>query len=221
MTKFPREHQAVTTVLLADEQTIDSEALASLLKDSFEIAGIVHDGRQLIEAAQTLRPSVIVTDIAMPVLNGLDAVRRLPKAGVDSKVIVVTHHREIKLAIEAFRAGVSGYLLKQSASEELVRAIHEVMQDRVYLTSLIAKDLIQALLAEGLTARPGAPLLTGRQREILQLVAEGKTAKEIASILDISARTAQGHKYEIMRIFRVRTSAELVHLAIKLGLISS
>ncbi len=210
-----------TSVLLADDDRIVAEGLASLLRDEFDIQRIVHDGRQLIAAANELRPDVIVTDISMPLLNGLDALRQLRRDGVQSKVIVLTQHREAQFAVEAFRAGAAGYVLKQSAGDELVRAIQEVTQGRAYLTALITKDLISVLLAAQSNETAELRPLTGRQREILQLVAEGKTAKEIAGILGISARTAEGHKYEIMDILGVKTTAELVQQAIRLGLISA
>jgi DNA-binding NarL/FixJ family response regulator len=209
-----------TTVLLADDDTIVAEALASLLEDEFDVVRTVRDGRQLIEAAKELKPAVIVTDISMPLLNGLDAVRQLKTEGVPSKVIVLTQHKETQFAVEAFRAGVSGYLLKRSAGDELVKAIQEVTAGRSYLTSLVTKDLISVLIAAQSNISVDHRLLTARQREILQLIAEGKTAKEIGGILKISTRTVEGHKYEIMDALGVKTSAELVQQAIKLGLIT-
>jgi DNA-binding NarL/FixJ family response regulator len=208
------------SVLLADDHAIVAEGLASLLKDSFDVVGRVRDGRELIEAAKALKPAVIVTDISMPLLNWLDAVRHLRAEGVQSKVIILTQHQEAHFAVQAFRAGVSGYLLKQSAGEELATAILEVLQGRVYLTGLVTKDLISVLLAARNKGVAEESLLSPRQREILQLIAEGKTAKEVAGILNISTRTVEGHKYEIMRILGVKTSAELVLHAIRLGLVS-
>lgn len=209
-----------TTVLLADDDTIVAEALASLLEDEFDVVRTVRDGRQLIEAAKELKPAVIVTDISMPLLNGLDAVRQLRAEGVPSKVIVLTQHKETQFAVEAFRAGVSGYLLKRSAGDELVKAIQEVTEGRSYLTSLVTKDLISVLIAAQSNSSIDHRILTARQRQILQLVAEGKTAKEIGGMLKISTRTVEGHKYEIMDALGVKTSAELVQQAIKLGLIT-
>jgi len=156
----------------------------------------------------------------MPLLNGMDAVRQLRSQGLAAKVIVLTQHKEPQLAAEAFRAGVSGFLLKQAAGEELVAAIHEVLLGRSYLTTLIAKDLITLLLAAQGNTNSDQSVLTSRQRQILQLFAEGKTAKEVAASLNISVRTAEGHKYEIMGALGVKTSAELVAQAIRLGLIS-
>jgi DNA-binding NarL/FixJ family response regulator len=203
-------------VLVADDHVILAQGLSALLRNDFELTGIARDGHELIELAKTAKPDVIVTDISMPTLNGVDAVRQLQSQGITAKVIVLTQHKDPQIAAEAFRAGVSGFLVKQAAGEELVSAIREVLQGRSYLTSLIAKDLITVLVS-----RPGegGNGLTPRQREILQLFAEGKTAKEVATSLKISVRTAEGHKYEIMEALGVKTSAELVQHAIRLGLI--
>jgi DNA-binding NarL/FixJ family response regulator len=209
-----------TTVLLADDHVIVAQGLASLLKADFDLVGIVRDGRELLETARHLKPDVIVTDISMPLLNGVDAVRQLRSEGMHSKVLILTQHTDIHYAVEAFRAGVSGYLLKQSAGEELTLAIQEVLQGRAYLTPLIAKDLITVLMEAQEKGTPGGPRLTPRQREILQLVGEGKTAKEIASVLNISTRTAEGHKYELMQALGAKTTAELVQHAIRLRLVS-
>src|SRR5262245_16748039 len=135
-----------TTVLLADDHVVVAEGLASLLRETFDLIGIVRDGRALLKAAKEQKPDVIVTDISMPLLNGLDAIRQLRSEGVVSKAIVLTQHRETHYAIDAFRAGVSGYVLKMSAGEELVNAIHETMQGNLYLTPLVSKDLLNVLL---------------------------------------------------------------------------
>jgi DNA-binding NarL/FixJ family response regulator len=208
-----------TTVLLADDHAIVAQGLASLLSETFDLVGNVGDGRALLEAAKERKPDVIVTDISMPLLNGLDAVRQLKQEGIRSKVIVLTQHKETHYAVEAFRAGVSGYLLKMSAGDELKSAIDEVMQGRAYLTPLIAKDLISVLMEARTASVETGPKLTSRQREILQLIAEGKTAKEIGTMLEISTRTAEGHKYEIMSALGVKTTAELVQQAIRLKLV--
>lgn len=206
------------TVLIADDHAMVAEGLQSLLRQDFELLGIVRDGRALIDTACRLKPSVILTDISMPTLNGLDAVRQLKKTDLDSKIIVLTMHQEPELAAQAFRAGVSGYLLKQAAGEELITCIQEVLKGRAYLTPLIAKDLISVLI----NAREGSDAdqqLTDRQREVLQLIAEGKTMKEVANILGISTRTAESHKYEMMEVLSVKTTAELIRWAIKLKLL--
>lgn len=209
-----------TRVLLAEDHTVVAEGLQSLLKDSFELVGMVHDGRALLVAAETLRPDVIVTDISMPLLNGIDAIRQIRARRPDARIIVLTMHRDTHLAAEAFRAGVSGYLLKISPAEELVQAIREVAQGRSYVTSMLAKDLITLLIESGAAPRDGGSALTPRQREVLQLIAEGRTMKEVAGVLDISPRTAESHKYDIMQALGVQTTAELIQCAIRMKLVA-
>jgi DNA-binding NarL/FixJ family response regulator len=206
------------TVLLADDHVIVAQGLESLLRESFNLIGTVRDGRALLDAARKFKPDVIVTDISMPLLNGLDAVRQLKTEGITAKIIILTQHKETHFAVEAFRAGVSGYLLKISAADELETAIREAIHGRAYLTPLIAKDLL-SILVEAHADRMDGPKLTPRQREILQLIGEGKTAKEVAGILNISTRTAEGHKYEIMQALGVTSTAELVQYAIRLRLV--
>ena len=208
-------------VLLADDHTVVVEGLRALLKDNFDLVGVVHDGRALLEAAEKHRPDVIVTDISMPLMNGLDAVRQIRSRRPDAKVIVLTMHRDTQLAAEAFRAGVSGYVLKVSPTEELVTAIREVAQGRSFLTSLMAKDLITLLIEAGKHPKQDqSSPLTPRQREVLQLIAEGQTMKEVASILKISPRTAESHKYEIMQVLGLQNTAELIQYALRSKLIS-
>jgi DNA-binding NarL/FixJ family response regulator len=207
-------------VLLADDHAMVAEGLSSLLKECCELVGIVHDGRALVHAAKTLNPHVIVTDISMPLLNGIDAVRQLRAEGIRSKVIVLTMHADVDLAVDAFRAGASGYLLKLSAGDELMTAIQEVQSGRMYLTSLVAKDLTTVLMEAQTRPEDTGPPLTPRQREVLQLIAEGRTAKEIAAVLHISARTAESHKYEMMQTLGLGTTAELIQHAIRLRLVN-
>ncbi len=209
-----------TRVLLADDHTIVAEGLRSLLEDEFEFVGTVGDGRALLDAARKLKPDVIVADISMPLLNGLDAARQLKRDGSTAKIVFLTMHADAHLAAEAFRAGASGYLLKSSAGEELITAIHEVVKDRAYVTPLITKDVLSLLMDAARGPERQSLKLTLRQREVLQLVAEGRTMKEIASILNISVRTVESHKYEMMEALCVQTNAELVQYAIKIGLVS-
>jgi DNA-binding NarL/FixJ family response regulator len=209
-----------TRVLLADDHTIVAEGLRSLLEGEFEFVGTVGDGRALLDAARNLNPDVIVADISMPLLNGLDAARQLKRDGVAAKIVFLTMHSEAQLAAEAFRAGASGYVLKSSAGEELIAAIHEVAKGRAYVTPLITKDILSFLMGAARQGRQPAVKLTPRQREVLQLVAEGRTMKEVASILNISARTVESHKYDMMESLGVQTNAELVQYAIKIGLVS-
>jgi DNA-binding NarL/FixJ family response regulator len=197
-----------------------AEALAALLKNSYDLVGLVGDGHALVEAAALLKPDVIIADIFMPGLNGLDAARQLKSRGVDSKIIFLTVHVEPALAAEAFRAGASGFISKHSAVEELVQAVQEVMSGRVYVTPLLAKGMIDVLIDSKEHASSAKPELTPRQREVLQLVAEGRTMKQVADVLGISARTAETHKYEAMEALGVKTTAELIQWAIRLGLVS-
>ena len=208
------------SVLLVDDHKIVADGLKSLLENDFELVGIVGDGIAMLEAAKRLRPDVIVTDIAMPRLNGLDAVRQLKREGIPAKVIFLTMHSETHLATEAFRVGASGYLLKHSAGDELISAIHEVVKGRVYLSPLITADVLSALSKSSDGSASAGPKLTPRQRQVLQLLAEGRTMKEVASILKISTRTVESHKYDMMRELGIQTTAELVQYAVKIGLVA-
>jgi DNA-binding NarL/FixJ family response regulator len=209
-----------TRVLLADDHTVVAEGFRALLKDEFDLAGTVHDGRALLEAAQELRVDVVVTDVSMPHLNGLDAIRQIRASRPEVKIVVLTMHRDTELAVEAFRAGASGYILKVSPAEELITAIREAARGRVYITTLLSKDLITLLVEKGEKANGGDSPLTSRQREVLQLIAEGRTMKEIATTLDISPRTAESHKYESMRALGITTTAELIQYAVRTKLVS-
>jgi DNA-binding NarL/FixJ family response regulator len=208
-----------TKVLLADDHAVVAQGLSALLEDTFDLAGVVHDGRALLAAVETLRPDVVVTDISMPLLNGLDAVRQIRMRHPHVRVVILTMHRETQLAVDAFRSGASGYLLKVSPGEELITAIEQVAMGRAYVTTLLAKDLITLLMDSGRESTAGTPL-TPRQREVLQLVAEGRTMKEVASILNISPRTAETHKYEIMRVLGVDTTAGLIQYAMQTKLVA-
>jgi len=182
---------------------------------------IVEDGAKLLAAARSLRPDVIIADISMPVLDGLEALRRLKSEQIGSRVILLTMHAEKALAAEALRAGAAGYLLKQSAAEELVTAIREVLNGRVYVSPMIARQAIHALSAprRSPAGREGDPL-TQRQRQVLKLVAQGMTMKEVADALTLSRRTVESHKYEMMEVLGVHSTAELVHYAIRKGVVS-
>ena len=201
-------------VLLADDHRLLREALAHLLEPSCEVVGAVGDGRALLEAAQELRPDIVVLDIAMPLLNGLDAARQLKALMPEVKLIFLTVSEDSDLAAEAFRAGASGYLLKNSAASELFKAIQDVSQGRSYVTPLAMRGLVGSLIREPGPAR-GAAQLSARQREVLQLLAEGRTMKEIGRILAITPRTVAFHKYSMMEELGIKTSAELVQFAIK------
>jgi len=204
-----------TRILLADDHKMFAQGLQGLLHEEFDLVGTVVDGQALIEAAEILKPDVVVVDISMPVLNGLDAVRRLQAKGNTAKIIFLTMHADDRLLSEAFNCGGSGYVLKQSAGEDLIFAIKQVLLGNRYITPLIASewahDLAQVDSSHKLT-------LTPRQREVLQLIIEGCTMKEIATKLGISTRTAESHKYEMMHGLGVETTAELIQYALKLGL---
>ena len=207
-------------VLLADDHKIVIEGLKNLLSDEFEIVGTVEDGRALVEKASTLYPDVIVADISMPQLNGIEAARQIKKIDKNIKIVFLTMHQDATYAANAFEAGASGFVLKHSASSELIRAIHEAIKGRTYVTPLIAGDLIRTYQAGGAPEKNLFKKISPRQREVLQLLTEGKSAKEIASILNISTRTVEFHKYRMMEQLNIKTSAELVRYAIKHGIIS-
>lgn len=210
-------------VLLADDHQIVLDGLRSLLAPHVDLVGVANDGRELVRKARELSPDVIVADISMPQLNGIEAVRQLKGEAdaVPAKIIFLTMHPEATFLSRALEAGASGYVLKHSASDELVTAIREVLSGRTYISPALRGPRVEELLDE--TRRHAKSILepTPRQREVLQLLAEGKSAKEIGAILNISARTVETHKYKVMDDLGVRTTAELVQHAIKLGLISS
>lgn len=208
------------SVLIADDHQIVIDGLRRLLEPDFDIAGTVQDGRELVTAAEKLRPAVIVADISMPMLNGIDAVRRIKEAHGETRVVFLTMHPDVSYAVRAFEAGASGYVLKHSASDELVMAIREALRGKTYVTPFIAGELMEAY-KEGARLRPGTiDGLTVRQREVLQLIAEGHTAKDIAAILNISIKTVEYHKYRMMEDLGLETAAELVRYAVRHGISS-
>jgi DNA-binding NarL/FixJ family response regulator len=208
-------------VLLADDHTLVLEGFRKLLEDHCEVLGAAEDGRALLEMAEQTRPDLILLDISMPRLNGIDAAKKLKKLLPDAKLIFVTMHADAAYINEAFKAGATGYLLKRSAAKELVQAIQSVMSGNYYVTPLITKDVISSFLAPGQPRVHEADDLTARQREIVQLVAEGFSAKEIAGQLKISHRTVEFHKAKIMELLELRTTADLVKYAVTHGLVSA
>jgi DNA-binding NarL/FixJ family response regulator len=205
-------------ILLADDHVLLAQALEHLLRSEFDVVGTVADGRALLKAAGELSPDVVVVDIGMPLLNGLDAGEQLKTLHPGIKVIFLTQNREPRFAVEAFRRQASGYLLKDAAASELTTAIREALRGNTYVSPAIAKGMLDETTAREVshvTLRE----LSAREREVLQLLAEGKSMKEVAAVLDISPRTVEFHKYRIMELLRVKTNAELVQQAIKLGLI--
>jgi DNA-binding NarL/FixJ family response regulator len=206
-------------VLLADDHLLVAEALESLLTPEFDLVGVVEDGRALVEAAGRLRPDVIVADVTMPHLNGIDALAQLRQGGDRTPVVFLTMHRDVTFARRALDAGASGFVLKHSASVELITAIRAALHGKTYLTPQLAGEILESM-KEG-SEEAGDPLgsLTPRQREVLQLQAEGHSAKEIGASLGISTRTVEFHKYQMMETLDIHTSAELIHFAIKHGLV--
>ena len=207
-------------ILLADDHQLMLEGLKSLLGGEFEVIGSVRDGRTLVDQAATLHPDVIVADISMPGLNGIEATRQIKKTDKNIKIVILTMHPDVGYAADAFEAGASGLVLKHSASSELITAIHAVLKGQTYVTPLIAGDLFRNYQEGGAQERDLLKKISPRQREILQLLAEGKSSKEIAAVLDLSARTVEFHKYRMMEQLKIKTSAGLVRFAVKHGIIS-
>ena len=200
-------------VLIADDHELLAEAFQKLLEAEVEVVGRVLDGRALLEEAPRLKPDIVVLDISMPKLNGLEAGEQLKKIMPDVKLIFLTIHEDPDLAVEAFRLGASGYLLKGSAASELFLAVQEVSRGRTYVTPLIAEGMIESFARD--PERRKVSKLTPRQREILQLLAEGNSMKEVAAILNIAPRTVAFHKYRMMETLGLKSNAELLRLAIK------
>ena len=206
-------------VLLADDHLLVAEALTSLLTPEFDLVGVVEDGHALVEAAGKLRPDVIVADVTMPRLNGIDALIQLRLGGDRVPFVFLTMHRDVTFARRALEAGASGFVLKHSASAELIVALRAALQGKTYLTPQLAGEVLEAMKKGPEQAADPIGSLTPRQREVLQLLAEGLSAKEIASSLSISTRTVEFHKYQMMEALDIHTNAELVHFAIKHGLV--
>ena len=205
-------------ILLADDHRMVAEGLKSLLSDEFELVGVVEDGHALIEAARKLRPDVIVADITMPHLNGIDALVRLQRDDVKVPVIFLTMHAEVAYARRALEGGAAGYVLKHSAPAELITAIRAALDGKTYVSPAVAGDVLRVINQKPEKADDPVASLTPRQREILQLLAEGRSAKEIGDTLAISARTVEFHKYQVMEKLNLHTNAELVHFSLKHGI---
>jgi DNA-binding NarL/FixJ family response regulator len=203
-------------ILMADDHAMLLDAFKALLEPEFDVVGTVTDGRMLLEEFSRLQPDVILLDIGMPLLNGLDAGRQLMAQRKSVKLIYLTMNSDPDLAGEALRLGASGYVLKSSAFQELKQAIHEVLRGRSYITPLITRDVVGSLIDRKTTRHE----LTMRQREILQLLAEGRSMKEVGAILDLAPRTVAFHKYRMMEQLRLKTSAELVQFAVKQGVVA-
>jgi DNA-binding NarL/FixJ family response regulator len=207
-------------VLLADDHQVVAEGLRGILEPHFQVVGVVADGRELVAAAKALSPDVVVLDISMPSLNGIEAARQLRMANLPVKVVFLTMHREVAYAERAMEAGASGFVLKHSAPSELVTAIREALQGGTYITPQIAGELFDSVRGHKPGGGEGLDELTPRQREVFQLVAEGRSAKEIASALHISRRTAEFHKARVMEALGMENTAELIQYAIRTGISS-
>ncbi len=206
-------------ILLADDHRMVAEGLRGLLEQDYDLVGIVEDGRALVEAADRLMPDVVVADVSMPRLNGIEAVRQLKKKNRDIAVVFLTMHLDVAYAASAFEAGASGYVLKHSAPSELLTAIGSALKGRTYITPMLAGELLayQRIHPQGERESP-LERLTARQREVLQLIAEGLSVKEAATLLGISSRTVEFHKYSMMEALGLKSSAELMRFAVEHGI---
>jgi DNA-binding NarL/FixJ family response regulator len=207
-------------ILIADDHQILAEGLRGLLEPEFEVVAVVADGRELVLAAKKHRPDVIVADITMPSLNGIEAAAQLHDLGIKAKVVFLTMHRDVAYARRALEAGAMGFVVKHAVASELVAAVREALQGKTYVTPMIAGELFQSYREGDSRPHDSMQRLTARQREVLQLFAEGSSAKEVAAVLKISIRTAEAHKARILEALGLRTTADLVQYAIRTGIIS-
>ncbi len=199
-------------VLLADDHQIVTDGLSRILREAgFDVLGAVRDGHALIETASRLRPDVIITDLSMPGLSGLDVLARLKSERLESKVIVLTMHHDADLATDAIRGGACGFILKESAGDEVLVAVRHALEGRVYITPAITRAVFERMTQ---ASKPTEPQLTPRQRDVLRLIVSGQRMKEVAANLGLSTRTVEGHKYEMMEILGVTSTAELVRYAL-------
>jgi DNA-binding NarL/FixJ family response regulator len=208
-------------ILIADDHTLVAEACKRLLESEYEVVATVSDGRALVRAAVVLKPHLIIVDVAMPLLNGLDAGQQVKEFLPAVKLVYLTMNHDADLAAEAFRRGASGFLLKTCAASELAIAVREVLRGKSYLSPMIAKDTVDFLLRQDKKLIDEEDRLTERQREVLQLLAEGKCMKEVAGVLNITTRTVAFHKYRIMELLNAKSSAALVQYAIRNHLIAA
>lgn len=207
-----------TSILLADDHVMLLDALINLFEQEFDVVGVARDGGEMVEMARRLHPDIVVVDISMPEVNGIDAARILQLEENHAKILFLTMYSDLPLVEEAFRIGASGYVLKSGGTDELMKAIHCISRGSTYVSPLLG-DLISTLL----TARPQQSVrkstLTSRQLGVLRLLAEGRTMKEIGQLLNITARTIESHKYEIMRNLGLKTTAELIRYAMRINLV--
>ncbi|MEI8015139.1 MAG: response regulator transcription factor [Nitrospira sp.] len=205
-------------ILLADDHTFVLEGFRRILEEDYELVGTTGDGRALLAAAKTAQPDIVILDISMPLLNGIAATEQLKKICPQAKVIIVTMHADAEYVRSAFEAGASAYVLKGSAVDELEQAIRAVLGGHSYITPLITKELVDVYLSAPSEKPRG---LTPRQREVLQFLAEGRTAKEIANLLHITSRTVEFHKGQILDQLKLKTTADLIKYALTHGIVTA
>jgi DNA-binding NarL/FixJ family response regulator len=208
-------------LLLADDHPLFLAGLQTLLEAESEIVGAVNDGRALVEAASRLKPEVIVLDIGLPLLNGIDAARQIKEEQPETKILFLTMHASLAYLKDALAAGASGYLLKTSAREELLGALRDVIRNRIHVSPGFGEEIVEQFERHPRSFAGSESVLTARQREILQLVAEGRTAKDMARILNVSLQTVAFHKHQIMNKLGLHTTAELTKYAIQEGLVAT
>ncbi|MGH9445038.1 MAG: response regulator [Terriglobia bacterium] len=204
-------------IVLADDHEVVREGFKALLeRQGYQVVGEASDGREAVLLVEKTKPQIAILDLAMPLLNGVDATRQIRRTSPRTKTILLTMYKEDQYVLEALRAGVSGYILKTKAAKDLVQAISQVVNGMVYLSPEVSQTIVDAYRAE---LTPAADPLTAREREVLQLVAEGKTTKEVASVLGVSVKTADSHRTHLMRKLDIHDTAGLVRYAIRIGLI--
>jgi DNA-binding NarL/FixJ family response regulator len=204
-------------LLIVDDHKVVAEGLVRLLGDRFEILETITDGSLVLDAVSRLHPDVILLDLSMPNVGGLEAMRQLTEHGVESRTIILTMHADANLAVESLKAGAAGFALKESSSEELLAALDVVLGGGTYLTSGLTKDVVTLMVG---ATDPNRVALTSLQREVLRLIVRGQRAKEIAGSLDIPTRSVEAIKYRIMRLLNVHSTAELVGYAIEHHLVA-
>ena len=209
------------SILLADDHTLIIEGFRRILEGHYNLVGTATDGRALLDSAKALQPDIIILDVSMPLLNGIDAAAQIKKICPHTKLIFVTMHSDTDYVRAAFEAGASAYVLKRSAVDELEQAIRAVLAGHAYITPLITKDLLDVFLSKTPGKPVGAEGLTLRQREVLQLLTEGRTAKDIADILKVSSRTVEFHKGQIMEQLKLQNTADLIKYAIAHGIVTT
>ena len=209
-----------STILIADDHGMVVDSLRGLLEPEYEVVGAVSDGREVVPEVKRLEPDLAIIDVSMPSLNGLDCIRLLRDAGCSAKILILTMHTDAALAREAFDAGASGYILKSSPASELRRALQEILLGHAYLSPGVTEDLTELMGRPSSAHEDTWARLTLRQREVLQLLAEGKSRKQIAAILNISVKTVEYHRYSVLQTLGLKTNAELVPYAVRHGIIA-